>query len=165
MTERIFLIFCLAETLVLSPIAHGEQAVEEKRRLPDTYVGTLPSPIHKAELFCKGCLVLEGPSYKAFEDPSHLIEHPSFADFPLLILVDDAKIAASSLDFLWTVFTRFEPARDIYAKSHIKGHHLSYKIPFLIDARMKPSYPAEVRCSDETAQLVDTKWNSYGIPN
>jgi hypothetical protein len=36
-------------------------------------------------------------------------------DWPLLILADDASIAKTSARFLWSVFTRFEPAADIYA--------------------------------------------------
>ena len=48
---------------------------------------------------------------------------------------DDARVAQSSTDFLWSVWTRFEPAADIYAAAtSIVRHHLAYKPPMVIDA-------------------------------
>ena len=42
--------------------------------------------------------------------------HPAFAGWPLLVLTDEpARAARSPVNFLWTTFTRFEPARDIHA--------------------------------------------------
>ena len=149
---------------------HGSKAVlfglgEAKRSLPGAFSGALPSPIRKAIAYCKGCLILQGSSFTEFPDPSHLVKHKDFSSWPLLILVDDAESTVSSqLEFLWSVFTRFEPARDIYTKScNTSHHHLSYEMPFLIDARMKPSYPKEAENSRETHKLVDQKWQQYGI--
>ena len=87
----------------------------------------------------------------------------AFADWPLVILTDDARRAtASQMNFLWTTFTRFEPAADIHAASQrVTRHHVSYTTPVVIDARMKPPYPKELFCDEETAALVDRRWKEY----
>ena len=86
----------------------------------------------------------------------------TFGEWQLIILTDDASIAGSPPDFLWAVFTRFEPAADIYAaRTEVRRHHLCYSGPIVIDARMKPSYPKELVCDPETARAVDTRWKEY----
>ncbi|HEY0723946.1 MAG TPA: UbiD family decarboxylase, partial [Pyrinomonadaceae bacterium] len=82
------------------------------RKLPREFKRQLPSSIAHAEVFCGGCLVLDGS-----EDlqPARVANGPIFADWPLIILHDDARVARSATDFLWSTWTRFEPAADIYA--------------------------------------------------
>ena len=47
------------------------------------------------------------------------------------------------MNFLWTTFTRFEPAADIHAAAtRVVRHHVAYTPPIVIDARLKPWYPA-----------------------
>ena len=41
---------------------------------------------------------------------------------------------------------------------------MSYTPPILIDARMKPWFPAEVECDPDTARLVSERWAEY-FPN
>lgn len=138
---------------------------EKKRDLPTFFHGSLPRGIKDAKPFSPGCLVLEGPSFQNQEDFSQLLAHPDFIPWPLLILVNDLQaVLKNESSFLWSVFTRFEPAADIHALSKVVRHHICYKGPILIDARMKPSYPQEVLCDDETAKLVTNKWKRY-FPN
>lgn len=136
---------------------------EKVRDLPTTFRGELPRPLSKAIAFSPGCLVLETPPFEKFSEFQHLLEHKDFQKWPLLILVDDAeKATLSTANFLWTTFTRFEPAADIYSKeAHVFRHHLCYDLPLLIDARMKPSYPKEVLCDDQTSDLVTRRWSEY----
>jgi len=136
---------------------------EKKRDLPTSFHGTLPLPITKAALFCPGCLVIEGPPFTEFADFERIASHEAFAKFPLLVLVDDLHKAMKSVDaFLWTTFTRFEPAADIHSKSFsCHRHHLCYEGPILIDARMKPTYPPEVLPDEKTNDLVLSKWDRY----
>jgi hypothetical protein len=66
------------------------------------------------------------------------------------------------MNFLWTTFTRFEPAADIHAASQrVVRHHVSYAPPVLVDARMKPWFPKEVECDPDTASLVGRRWKEY----
>ena len=56
------------------------------------------------------------------------------------------------MNFLWTTFTRFEPAADIHAAAQrVVRHHIAYEPPIVIDARMKPWYPKEVTCDPDIA--------------
>ena len=87
----------------------------------------------------------------------------------MVVMVDSIDKATKSTEaFLWTVFTRFEPAGDIYAQAPtVFRHHLCYHGPVLIDARMKPQYPEEVLCDAETAEKVSRRWSEYfpkGMP-
>jgi UbiD family decarboxylase len=145
---------------------HGSKAVllgvgKEKRKLPRDFSGTLPRPFKHAVAYCAGLLVVDGPSYE--ECPTLPAPTDHFTDWPLVIVVDDAqKTCTSELEFLWTVFTRFDPAGDIQAKAiEVKRNHLSYTLPLMIDARMKPSYPKEVVVDEATKELVDKKWSRY----
>ncbi len=80
--------------------------------------------------------------------PSRIAAHPAFAGWPLIVVSDEPERATrSDMNFLWTTFTRFEPAADIHAASQrVVRHHIAYEPPIVIDARMKPWYPKEVTC-------------------
>jgi UbiD family decarboxylase len=135
------------------------------RSLPREFrTDSLPQGVDDVFPFCGGCVVVGGPSWRSDPDAGRrLATHPAFSNWPLLVLTDDAKRAAASpMNFLWTTFTRFEPAADIHtAATEVKRHHLSYTAPIVIDARMKPPYPAELFCDPETADLVSRRWNEY----
>lgn len=133
------------------------------RALPREFEGQLPSWISGAEVFCGGCLVLQGASFAKDEDLAQRVANePVFANWPLIVLHDDACVARSSTDFLWATWTRFEPAADIYAsQTSVQRHHLVYKAPIVIDARTKPGFPDELIVRDDIAQLVDRRWHEY----
>jgi 4-hydroxy-3-polyprenylbenzoate decarboxylase len=65
---------------------------------------------------------------------------PALAGFPLIVLCDDGKFTADTLNnFLWVVFTRSNPAADIYGISHfVDQKHWGCRGPLVIDARLKP---------------------------
>jgi hypothetical protein len=87
---------------------------------------------------------------------------PVFAEWPLIVLHDDARVAKSASDFLWATWTRFEPASDIYAaRTEVKRHHLVYTAPLVIDARTKPGFPDELVVRDDIKTLVDRRWAEY----
>ncbi len=137
---------------------------EPRRRLPVRFEGTLPLGVSKAIAFCAGCLVLEGSPYAAEPGQARRIAaHADFADWPLLVLQDDAARAAkSSINFLWSTFTRFDPARDLCAaRIELEGLHPAFHGPLAIDARMKPGYPEELHCDEDTRALVDRRWSEY----
>jgi menaquinone biosynthesis decarboxylase len=133
------------------------------RDLPREFKGELPRDCRRAAVFCGGCLVVEGASYD--EDPeqaSRLARSGVFAEWPIVVLNDDAGVAENVADFLWATWTRFEPAADIHAaETKVVRHHLSYTAPIVIDARMKPGYPAELIVRSDVAALVDSRWREY----
>jgi UbiD family decarboxylase len=136
---------------------------EPVRELQREFHGDLPQGISRAEVFCGGCLVLQGLSFsKDPEQAARLAGEPVFARWPLIVLHDDAQVARSTVDFLWSTWTRFEPAADIYAAQvKVERHHLSYQGPIVIDARMKPGFPAELVVRDDIRKLVDHRWREY----
>ena len=124
----------------------------------------LPPDVGDVRVFCAGCLVIG--ARPAAEDPQagpRLAAHPAFRGWPLLVLSDEPRRAAASpMNFLWTTFTRFEPAADIHAAAtRVLRHHVVHEPPVLIDARRKPSFPAEVSCDPDTAALVTRRWKEY----
>ncbi|MBL8748364.1 MAG: UbiD family decarboxylase [Planctomycetes bacterium] len=134
------------------------------RSLPDRFEGALPGPFVRAEVFCPGCLVVEGPAFATDRDaPKRLAAAPALDRWPLVVLVDDARKAAkSAVNFLWTTFTRFEPAADVHARAvDLVRSQPSHTPPIVIDARMKPSYPKELFCDPDTAALVSRRWREY----
>lgn len=136
---------------------------DAKRDLPNEFRGELPLGISRAEVFCAGCLVIEGSAYTEEPDQTaRLVSDPAFAEWPLVILHDDASVAASTPDFLWSTWTRFEPAADIHAAdTKVVRHHLAYQPPIMIDARKKPSLPDELIVREDIAKLVDERWREY----
>ncbi|MBN3554994.1 UbiD family decarboxylase [Fictibacillus nanhaiensis] len=137
---------------------------EPVRELKRNYDGGTISGIHDVGVFCGGCLTVSGPSFEEAPDfAEKLLEngHDSFKDWPLVFLVDDASIAATQAEFLWTTFTRFDPAYDVYAKSTIDRNRIKYEGTIIIDARMKPFYPDVVETREDIDRLVTDRWNEY----
>jgi 3-polyprenyl-4-hydroxybenzoate decarboxylase len=137
------------------------------RALPREFRGTPRAPVRSVHVFSPGCLVLDGPRFTnaAAERATAraLAADPAFADWPLLVLSDEAERAGRSvINFLWTTFTRFDPGRDVHAAAVELVHaQPSFTAPILIDARRKPGYPEELLCDQETSRLVTRRWREY----
>lgn len=138
-----------------------------RRELPQVFAlepgESLPTGVSAARPFCKGCLVVQGSPYEEEPDQAgRIASHPSLAPWPLVVLADDVDVAGSSEQFLWATFTRFEPGGDVYASgSRVVRHHMVYEVPVVIDARMKPNYPRDVRPDRATVSTVDQRWGEY----
>ena len=136
------------------------------RDLPREFRPPVPpsSDVRDVRVFCAGCLVVSGPTFAAdAKAAARLAADPAFAGWLLVVLTDDADRAThSDMNFLWTTFTRFEPAADIHAAAtRVVRNHIAYQGPVLIDARMKPWYPKEVTCRPEVAATVSRRWREY----
>ena len=136
---------------------------DARRQLPREFKGELPPDVKRAEVFCGGCLVVEGMSYEeAPQQAARLAKESVFADWALVVLHDNADVARASADFLWATWSRFEPAGDIHAAdTQVHRHHLSYKGPIVIDARIKPGFPKELVVREDIADLVNRRWSEY----
>ncbi|MBA3692934.1 MAG: UbiD family decarboxylase [Acidobacteria bacterium] len=149
-------------------INHGSKAMlvgvgEAVRDLKPEFNGELPSFVNRAEVFCGGCLVLEGESYSRSENLAEQVaKSGKFDDWQIVVLHDSAVFASSTDKFLWATWTRFNPSTDIFAKEiSVKNNHIVYRAPIVIDARMKPWYPKEVEPRDDIVKLVDDRWREY----
>ena len=102
-------------------------------------------------VFLPGILVVSGPKYRpdstgADAAVGHFCQSYKRGDaingFPLIVVVDDSAFAASNLEnFLWTTFTRSNPAADIYGiESFEHQKHWGCLGSLVIDARSKPHH-------------------------
>ncbi|HET9766251.1 MAG TPA: UbiD family decarboxylase [Thermoanaerobaculia bacterium] len=158
-------------------VNEGSKAVwlglgEPVRELPRAFDGgaTLPPGIGEAHVFCPGCLVLGADprlprAGEAGVDEAlrRIAAHAAFAPWPLLVLSDEPRRAAASpINFLWTTFTRCEPAADLHAAAtRVVRNQLSYTAPVLLDARTKHGFPAELTSSPAVAAQVTRRWSEY----
>jgi 4-hydroxybenzoate decarboxylase subunit C len=136
------------------------------RELPRTFAPSAAPPpdVTEVRVFCGGCLVVGARPYSEdSQAASRIARHPAFSGWPLVVVSDEpARATRSVTNFLWTTFTRFEPAADIHAAGQrVVRHHISYDAPVVIDARMKPWYPKELTCRDDIAARVTARWREY----
>lgn len=135
----------------------------KRRELPHLFSGTPLSCVRTVQPFSPGCLVVE------VEAGGEEVARRSsvFDAWPLVILVDSvSESLQSTCAFLWSVFTRFNPAADLSAKEvRLMKNHPAFSGPIWIDARMKPGYPGEVVVDAETRERVTRRWaTEYGLP-
>ncbi|WP_028776813.1 UbiD family decarboxylase [Shimazuella kribbensis] len=151
---------------------HGSKAIllgvgEKRRELPRGYQGSALPGIEHIVSYVPGVLVLESKDSFALHPnlAEELLEHyrDELKDWPFVFLVDDRKAVEDQTSFLWTIFTRFDPAFDIYAHTTFKHHSPNYQLPIIVDARMKPDYPAELEVDPSIKNLVDSKWKEYQL--
>ncbi len=138
---------------------------DPRRELPMEFRAEgAPQGLRSPRVFCPGCLVVGGPSRQ--EEPGaaeRFAQHPALADWPLVVLTDEPeRAAASAINFLWTTFTRFEPAADLVAGERmLVRNHVAFAPPVVIDARLKPGFPRELFCDPKTAERVTKRWSEY----
>ncbi len=126
---------------------------EPRRELPRELPGELglPPGFGRPRLAMPGMLLIEGPAcrrYRPGADPDMMGFCAAFEaaapinTFPLLLIVDDSDFCAESLNnWLWTVFTRSNPAADIYGiDSFSEAKHWGCRGALVIDARSKPHH-------------------------
>ncbi|MEO5762320.1 MAG: UbiD family decarboxylase [Vicinamibacteria bacterium] len=140
----------------------------KRRELPREFSGSPGPSVTDVRVFSPGCLVVGGPAYRGPDAEeaavvARIASDPAFAAWPLVVLSDEpARAAKSAINFLWTTFTRFEPARDIYgARQSVIAHHVALSPPIVIDARTKPWFPKELFADEVTAKKVSDRWKDY----
>ncbi|MCA9015131.1 MAG: UbiD family decarboxylase, partial [Planctomycetaceae bacterium] len=124
--------------------------------------GTLPSGFSDPRLCRPGILAVKTPAFQEHNNDlrrfcSELsLTHP-FNQFPLIVLVDDSQFTAASLNnFLWTVFTRSNPASDIDGiEAFTKDKHWGCRGALVIDARIKPHHAPPLIEDPEITRRVD----------
>ena len=133
---------------------------EPVRDLPETFEGSLPDYLTHPKVFLPGTLVVQGSDYEAEPELANKAANwQGLADWPAIILVDDSGAATLNLqEFLWTFFTRFEPAADIHgAEESVARFHVGLKPPIVFDCRMKPWYTDILEVDPGTKQKVDAR--------
>jgi len=84
--------------------------------------------------------------------------HSTFPDeIQLIVLVDNSVEATASLrDFLWTTFTKSDPARDVHGIGEfVENKHWGCTGALVIDAKRKPHHAPELVEDPDTARRAD----------
>lgn len=127
---------------------------------------SLPDGFRNPHVCFPGVLAIEGPNFSPNEtgeesNCSRFTQHFS-ADapinvFPLIVIVEDSEFTARQLNnFLWIVFTRSNPADDIYGiESSIQQKHWGCRGSLVIDARIKPHHAPPLIEDPEVTRRVD----------
>jgi len=135
-------------------------AIDSRIRLP------APLGFRDPRVFLPGILVVQGPPFRPDEhghDASvdnlcaTYTHHDPINGFPLIVVVDDSELAARDLDsFLWTTFTRSNPAADVYGiDSFVRQKHWGCLGSLVVDARTKPQHARPVVEDAEVTRRVD----------
>jgi len=128
----------------------------------------LKNPLFRNQkVFAPGVLVVEGPKWQERDSAAiQLLAEEAVQPFRVVCMVDDAAACVrDDQSFLWTVFTRFEPAADIYAReSRLERFHVQLSAPIVLDCRVKPWFPPAVEPLPETVARVDALWPAL-FPN
>jgi 4-hydroxy-3-polyprenylbenzoate decarboxylase len=131
-------------------------------------LGDLPQGFDDPQVCLPGVLAVQGPG---FTGPSHdghaaierFCRHFSsdhaIQGFPLIVVVDDSRFTAASLNnFLWVVFTRSNPAADVHGiDAFTEQKHWGCRGPLVIDARIKPHHAPPLIEDPEITRKVDAR--------
>jgi 4-hydroxy-3-polyprenylbenzoate decarboxylase len=129
----------------------------------------LPQGFGGARVLAPGILLLNGPPHDKerdqadprLEELARALAGQGLADpqcaFPLVCVVDDAPFTAAGWDnFLWVVFTRSDPATDIYgagAFTHLK--HWGAEEALVVDARLKTYHAPPLEADPDVERRVE----------
>lgn len=133
---------------------------EKLRELPREFSGSLPDGCSRPAPYLPGTLVVEGTPYaQSPQLAQQLANHDGVSAWPVLLLVDSTAETTSSLqEFLWSFFTRFEPAADIHGCAQVVHRfHVGLQPPIVFDCRMKPWYTDVLEVDPATKRMVDDK--------
>lgn len=127
----------------------------------------LPSDFSEPRVVMPGVLAVQAPKFTAITDGDLEPQLQRFCEysspeapinrFPLIVLVDDSEFAARNLNnFLWTTFTRSNPAVDIHGIGAFLRHkHWGCRGSLVIDARWKPQMAPPLIEDPEVTKRVD----------
>ncbi|OQY18485.1 MAG: 3-octaprenyl-4-hydroxybenzoate carboxy-lyase [Desulfobacteraceae bacterium 4572_35.1] len=133
----------------------------------------LPAGFSAPHVAQAGIMVIQGAACTTTEAARQTMEQfcpfysakDSINNFPLLIISDDSEFAAANLNnFLWTTFTRSDPAQDIYGiDSFCHNKHWGCNGALIIDARRKPHHAPPLIDDPEIEKRID-KLGIKGAP-
>lgn len=125
---------------------------------------SLPRPFQSHRMIMPGILALESPPYqnetntlREIDILDQHLKNQDFSGIPLLLLCDDAKFTAGSINnFVWICFTRSNPSHDIHGVEAFTSHkHWGCKGPLIIDARIKPHHAPPLIKDTIVEQQID----------
>ena len=142
--------------------ATGEPVRSLPEQLPSEL--RLPESFSDLKVVMPGVLAIKAPVYREGDTFAQQFADAYSAsdrinDFSLITLVDDSEFSARNLNnWLWTCFTRSNPATDITGiESAIVNKHWGCKGSLIIDARVKPWHAPPLIEDKEVSARVDAR--------
>ena len=136
-----------------------------RRTLPTTIPEklNLPNGFDAPRVCLPGILAIKSPPFLSPQNQDALYFCDAFNpsdtinQFPMILLVDDSDFAsACERNFLWTVFTKTNPAKDIHGiASVINDKHWGCIGSLVIDARSKPHHAPALVENPAVERTVD----------
>ena len=131
------------------------------RELPREFRPSIPPPsdVTDVRVFCGGCLVVGGPTYAAEprrrRAPGLAPRVCGLAAAGLDRRTRAGRRAARSISSGPRSRGSSRPATSTPPSTRVVRHHVTYTPPVVIDARLKPGFPAELFCAPDVADTVD----------
>ncbi|MBX9790217.1 MAG: UbiD family decarboxylase [Pirellulales bacterium] len=147
--------------------AAGPPVRELPTELPQELTATaaLPEGFDDPRVCLPGVLAIRGPRWSVLGRGDQAVarfcqqldSRHEIAAFPLVVVVDDSRFVAETLgNFLWTAFTRSDPAADIDGiESFVEQKHWGCRGPLVIDARAKPHHAPPLVEDPQVSRRVD----------
>lgn len=141
---------------------------EPIRQLPRAIEGdlALPEQWRHPRIALPGVLVVEGPATCDHAEQQRLwkvcdrlgTNHP-LNRFAMIVVVNDSEFTARNLEnFIWTTFTRSNPAVDIYGiAAWVADKHFGCDGALVIDARQKPHHAPPLVEDAKVSAKVDAR--------
>jgi 4-hydroxy-3-polyprenylbenzoate decarboxylase len=123
----------------------------------------LPNGFDAPRVCLPGILAIKSPPFQSPQNQDALYFCDAFNpsdtinQFPMILLVDDSDfVSACERNFLWTVFTKTNPAKDIHGiASVINDKHWGCIGSLVIDARSKPHHAPALVENPAVERAVD----------
>lgn len=142
----------VARSAYSAPIAGRVEDVDIKRLAPEVIEWRL----------WRGALLAVKVRSGAREALSRLAGAEELRGVKMMAAVSTDVDLQDRVSLLWGVFTRFDPARDVFfPEMRIEGPAPVYRGPMAIDATFKPGYPDPLVMDPEVVKKVDRRWNEY----
>jgi 4-hydroxy-3-polyprenylbenzoate decarboxylase len=139
------------------------------RKLPKELAGmiTLPEGFEAPKVCLPGILAVRGPAAKEKTSELRKLEISRLIDgiasaaavteFPLIVVVDNTDFVCESINnFLWVVFTRSNPAADVFGVGEfLRDKHWGCTGSLIIDARIKPQHAPPLEEDPAVSKRVD----------
>jgi UbiD family decarboxylase len=143
---------------------------EKKWNLNEKYSTSLQTQFQDSRFknprfYLPGILLVEVSNYTKDDGiPNLILKEKAIQNCLFVILINDASDAVKSdHDFIWYVFTRFEPAGDIFSNFTIDRNQVIQNPPIVIDARLKTWFPPITESDSATVNRVDQKFGHLFI--
>ena len=146
----------------------GDKRRELSTELPATF--NLPAGFSGPQFCLPGVLAVQAPAFEqtksAREQADQLcrdFENTDLSGIPLILLVDDSRFAAATLNnWLWVAFTRSNPSHDVYGvQAFTEFKHWGCRGPLVIDARKKPHHAPELIPDPAIQKRVEELLSGY----